>query len=156
MTPDSDKVLEAAVAQAVANADSATVKIITAVTGLLAAVAYSDRKINPEEARHLKAELGRINGLASSRVTAICEILTTHALRFNASFIQRFTRTLREELDEETRAEVLDSLLGMAAADGVISFDEVSSLRNITSSLGLSQTHYNALQAKYRDKLQLP
>lgn len=156
MTPDSDKILEAAVARAVTDADAGAIKIIAAVTGLLAAIAYSDRSISPQESHHLKTELGRINGFSSSNIAAICDILESHALRFSASFIQRFTRTLREELDEETRAEVLDSLLGMAAADGVISFDEVSSLRNITSSLGLSQAHYNALQAKHRDKLSLP
>lgn len=156
MKPDSDKMLEAAIARALADADTTTVKVITAVTGLLAAVAYSDRRISQEESAHLRAELERINGLEKSSLSAICEVLTTHALRFSSSFIQRFTRTLREELDEETRTEVLDALLGMAAADGVISFDEVTTLRNITAGLGLSQGHYNQLQAKHRNKLVFP
>jgi uncharacterized tellurite resistance protein B-like protein len=155
MKLDSDKLLEAAIANALSGADPTTVQIITAVTGLLATVAYSDRSISPEESSHLRAELERINGLDKSSVSAICDVLTSHALRFSASFVQRFTRTLREELDEETRAEVLDALLGMAAADGVISFDEVATLRNVTTGLGLSQGHYNQLQTKHRDKLSL-
>jgi len=76
-------------------------------------------------------------------------------VRLSTTFVPRFTRTLRETLPEETRTEVLDALLGMAAADGTITFDEVTSLRNITTALALSQTRYNELQSKYRDLLKL-
>lgn len=155
MALDSDKILENAISEALGDADPGTVQVITAVTGLLAAVAYSDRKITDDEASHLKNELGRINGLSKSNIEVVAQTLHQHALPLSASFVQRFTRTLREELDEEMRAEVLDALLGMAAADGEITYDEVARLRNITTGLGLSQVHYNALQEKYRDKLAL-
>lgn len=151
----SDELLRQEVEKALSGADAETVSIITAVAGLLAAVAYADRSITDDEAAHLKDELRRINGLPPQAVDSVADLLHDHAVRLTTTFVPRFTRTLRELLPEETRMEVLDALLSMAAADGTITFDEVSSLRNITTALALSQAHYNELQSKYRDLLKL-
>lgn len=153
MGVDSQAILRASVAEKMKGADEASVEIITAVAGLLATIAYADRTITETESAHLKRELARINGLPENGVDAICNVLHTHAVRLSGSFVQRFTRVLREELPEPHRAEILDALLGMAAADGQITLDETKSLRGIASGLGLSQNHYNELQEKYRDKL---
>jgi uncharacterized tellurite resistance protein B-like protein len=153
MGVDSQAILRASVAEKMKGADTASIEIITAVAGLLATIAYADRTITAAESDHLKHELARINGLPEHGVEAICGVLHAHAIRLSGSFVQRFTRVLREELAEPQRAEVLDALLGMAAADGQITLDETKTLRGITSGLGLSQGHYNELQEKYRDKL---
>jgi uncharacterized tellurite resistance protein B-like protein len=155
MAVDSHELLRKEVQAQMPEADKVTVEIVTAVTGLLASIAYADRTISAEESTHLKSELSRIHGLGKGAPEAISDLLHKHALRLSTAFVQRFTRVLREELPEEHRAEVLDALLAMAAADGTITLEEVTSLRNITSALGLSQTHYNQLQDKYRDKLRL-
>ena len=150
---DSDEVLEAAVRDALGSADETTVKIVTAIAGLLSAVAYADRQISREEEAHLRLELGRIHGFPETHVDAVAQVLGREARRLSTSFVPRFARTLRTELPEESRAEVLEALVGMAAADGVITHDEVASLRNISTALGLSQEHYNLLQARHREKL---
>lgn len=150
---ESGEVLRRAVKGALLAADPETVEILTAVTGLLAAVAYADRIISPEEGAHLKAELFRIQGLNARQIDVVAAVLEKHALRLSTAYTQRFTRTLRDHLPEEMRAEVLDTLLGMAAADGSITYDEINHLRAITTAMGLSQQHYNELQHKYRDKL---
>lgn len=155
MAVDSHDLLRKEVQNQMPAADPITIEIVTAVTGLLASIAYADRTITDEESAHLKIELGRIHGLSEGAPEAISELLHKHALRLSTAFVQRFTRVLREELPEEHRAEVLDALLNMAASDGTITLEEVKSLRNITSALGLSQAHYNELQDKYRDKLRL-
>lgn len=150
---DSDEILMRAVRLALGPTDESTVKIVTAIAGLLSAVAYADRQIGPEEAAHLREELARLHHFPRAQVEAVAQVLHEQALRLSTAFVPRFTRALREELPEESRVEVLDALLGMAATDGVITHDEVVSLRNMSSGLGLSQEHYNALQEKYRDKL---
>lgn len=150
---ESDEILEAAIRRALGDADASTVKVVTAVAGLLSAVAYVDRQISGAEALHLRSELERIHGFASEHVDAVANVLGAEARRLSTSFVPRFTRTLREELPEAGRFEVLDALLGMAAADGAISHSEIASLRNMCTALGLSQEHYNMLQAKYREKL---
>jgi len=153
MAVDSHEILRRAIAKRMKDADATTIDLVTAVAGLLASIAYADRTITDEESAHLRSELERIHGLSAGGVGAICDVLHEHAVRLSTSFVQRFTRVLREELPEPHRAEVLDALLGMAAADGEITLDETKSLRGITSGLGLTQSHYNELQDKYRDKL---
>jgi uncharacterized tellurite resistance protein B-like protein len=150
---ESDEILTAAVREALGDADETTIQIVTAVAGLLSAVAYADRQISSAEAAHLRAELARIDGFSKAHVDTVANVLGEQARRLSTAFVPRFTRTLREELAEESRFEILDALLGMAAADGSITHDEVASLRNMSTALGLSQAHYNTLQDKYRSKL---
>jgi uncharacterized tellurite resistance protein B-like protein len=64
-----------------------------------------------------------------------------------------FARELKELTEPHVRVEILDVLVDLAAADGEISLPEVNQLRQITSSLGLSQQDYNASQQRHRDKL---
>lgn len=155
MAIDSHQVLRSAVAEKMAGADDASIEIVTAVAGLLATIAYADRTISGSELAHLEAELGRIQGVPAGGAAALSAVLKEHALRLSTAFVQRFTRVLRDELPEPHRAEVIDAMLKMAAADGKITFDETNILRNITGGLGLTQAHYNELQEKYRDKLSL-
>jgi uncharacterized tellurite resistance protein B-like protein len=152
-TIDSDRLLEQAIAAALPSAPSEQVLIITAVVGLLGAVAYADRSIAEQEVLHLRAELERIVGFSPHHVEAVTQVLTQHALRLSATFVPRLTRTLRENVDIESRREVLEALVAMAAADGVITHEEVTNMRNLCTALGLSQTDYNHAQAKYRDRL---
>ncbi len=152
-TIDSDRLLEQAITAALPSAPPAQVAIITAVVGLMGAVAYSDRSIAEQEVLHLRAELTRIVGFSADHVAAVTQVLTQHALRLSATFVPRLTRTLRENLDVESRREVLDALVAMAAADGVITHEEVINVRNLCTALGLSQSDYNLSQAKYRDRL---
>jgi uncharacterized tellurite resistance protein B-like protein len=149
----SDELLETEIRTALGEAEDESVKIVTAVAGLLAVVAYADRKIGEAEAAHLRQELGRLHGFPPTHVESIARVLSEHALHLSATSVPRFTRTLRTALPEESRFEVLDALLGMAAADGSITRDEVVSLRNMSTALGLSQEHYNVLQEKHRNKL---
>lgn len=153
-TIDSDVLLEKAIAEALTDASAVTVRVIAAVAGLLAAVAYADRTITERENMHLRTELRRLSGFSPAQVDAVAQLLSTQALRLSTTFVPRFARVLREEVEVEGRIEILDALLGMAAADGVITHDEVTSLRTLSTALGLSQAHYNQLQLKYRGRLE--
>ena len=65
----------------------------------------------------------------------------------------RYTRLLRELGDQELRLDLLEMLVALAAADQVITSAETNVMRQITTSLGLTQRDYNAAQAKYKDRL---
>lgn len=155
MSVDSHEILRREVAAHMAGADKVSIEIVTAVAGLLATIAYADRTITSSESAHLEAELSRINGIPEGGARALSLVLHKHALRLSTAFVQRFTRVLREELPEPHRAEVLDALLRMAAADGEITVEETNVLRNVTGGLGLTQAHYNELQEKHRHLLRL-
>ena len=145
--------LEAAVRRELPQADSVTVQVVSAMTGLLGAVAYADRDFSqPEEAR-LLLDLGRIHGMSSAGAQAIVQVLRQHLVSVSSVGIPNYCRALRELGDRELRLEVLEALVGLAAADGTIDLSEINLLRQVTSSLGLSQGDYNEAQTRYRERL---
>jgi uncharacterized tellurite resistance protein B-like protein len=149
---DRDPLLET-VRLAMPEAEEGSVRIVVAVAGLLGAVAYADGVLDPAEERQIRDSLGRIAGLTASGPDAILQVLRSRLVQVATIDLPHFTRALRELAVRETRVEVLGVLLGLAAADGTISNDEVTKLRNIAQALGLTQDDYNALQEEHRDKL---
>lgn len=145
--------LTQAVRERMSSEDEQMARIVTAVAGLLAAIAYADREHSETEQRHIREQLTRIEGLDERGISAIMDVLEKHIVTFATNVLPRFTRTLVEETSHDMRLEVLDVALGVAAADGTISHDEITSLRNLTGALGLSQADYNQLQTKYREYL---
>lgn len=145
--------LEKAVRANLPEADDVMISIVTAVAGLLATVAYADRDHSDAEREEIRAQLHRIEALNERAVTAIVEALERHILHLSTKYVQRFTRILCEQADASMRLEVLDVLLGVAAADGTISHEEIIGLRNLTNALALSQSDYNHLQSKYKKYL---
>ena len=134
-------------------ADEETVRIITALIGLLACTAYADREYTRGERDQLRSVLCRINGLSSAGVDAIAALLHQKIAGLTLTAFQGYLRDLRELTDPETRLQTLEALLELAAADGAVSTAETNLLRRTASGLGLSSDDYNAVQARYRDKL---
>jgi uncharacterized tellurite resistance protein B-like protein len=134
-------------------ADPEWIQIVAAVAGLLVTVAYADREHSEPERQETRRQLTRIEGLGPAAVEAVMTLLERHVLPLATLHVQRFTRILREYTSEDARFQLLDVLLAVAAADGVISHDEIVSLRNLTNALGLSQQHYNQLQEQYKAQL---
>jgi len=134
-------------------ADTETREIVVAVAGLLAAVAYADRRYTAEEDRRVREELGRLHGMTEAGADAICTVLDRHARELSTVGVPSFCRSLVELGDRELRLEVLGMLVELAAADGVIDTSESNLLRLTTRSLGLSQDDYNAAQAAHTAKL---
>ena len=137
--PDASQVLLNAVRQQLPEADDESARIVTAIAGLLAGVAYADGEFSSEERAMLRGELLRVNGISERGVDEICDVLHTHIVLVSTTESQRFTRELRDLADHELRLHVLDLMVELAAADGVISHDEVQMLRRTTGALGLTQ-----------------
>jgi uncharacterized tellurite resistance protein B-like protein len=145
--------LAAAVRAELSAADRDTQAIVTAIAGLLGGVAYADRNYAAEEEAHVRAALTRVQGMTENGVEAVLRVLRDHIITITTVQSPRYCRTLVELADEELRHQVLSMLVELAAADGNLSHDEVTLLRNTTTALGLAQADYNALQAPHRDKL---
>ncbi len=141
------------VEQFLADADDATRRIVTAVAGLLAKVAYADGHYSTQEEEAIQKELSRVHGLSPAGVDAICGLLADQISHVALLGDHDWTRDLRELADRELRLEVLEVLIEMAVADQVLKHDEQAQLRRIAKALSLTQDDYNALQAKHRDKL---
>ncbi|MBK7584767.1 MAG: TerB family tellurite resistance protein [Myxococcales bacterium] len=135
------------------NADAESVRVVTAIAGLLAAVAYADRDYSESEERLVRDELARVHGMTAAGVDAIADALRRGLVELTTVELPRSTRTMVELCDEELRLEVLGVLVDVAAADGRVSHAETTLLRQITTSLGLTQDDYNRAQAQHREKL---
>ena len=152
-TPEARDRLAEIVEQYLGDADAATRRIVTAVAGLLAKIAYADGNYSPQEETAIRTELGRVHGLSQAGVDAICGLLADHISHVALLGDHDWTRDLRELAERELRVEVLEVLVEMAVADHVLTHDEQSQLRRIAKALSLTQDEYNAIQAKHRDKL---
>ncbi len=136
-------------------ADDDTARVVAALGGLLAAVAYADREYSTHEEEVVRQLLARVNGMPAAGIDAICAAMRRHVVEASTVGIPRFTRELRELGDVELRREILDALVDLAAADGQVTISETNLLRQITTSLGLSQNDYNEAQARHRDRLSI-
>ncbi|MGD8317874.1 MAG: TerB family tellurite resistance protein, partial [Myxococcales bacterium] len=153
LTPEARDRLAQIVAKYLVEADDATRRIVTAVAGLLAKIAYADGDYSPQEETTIRQELSRVHGLSEAGVDAICGLLADQISHVTLLGDHDWTRDLRELADRELRLEVLEVLVEMAVADQVLKHDEQVQLRRITKSLNLTQDDYNSVQAKHRDKL---
>jgi len=153
VTPEARDRLAEIVERYLVDADDATRRIVTAVAGLLAKVAYADGHYSVQEEATIQKELSRVHGLSQAGVDAICGLLADHISRVALLGDHDWTRDLRELADRELRLEVLEVLIEMAVADHVLKHEEQTQLRRLAKALSLTQDDYNALQTKHRDKL---
>jgi uncharacterized tellurite resistance protein B-like protein len=135
------------------DADDEAVRLVTAITGLLACVAYADRNYTADEQAHVEQALRRVHGLDGAAVDTITAALRDHIVRIATGNTHAYTRDLRELADLEVRREVLDVLLDLAAADGELVLAETDLLRRTASAMGLTPDDYLKSQTRHRERL---
>ena len=140
---------------ALPQADDETRRLVVAVAGLLATVAYADREYSGVEEERIAQELSRVHELGQSGVDAIRRVLREQILTIATVEAPIYARELRELADQAFRRELLDALVDIAAADDEITVAETNVLRATTTALGLSQSDFNTSQARHRDKLRI-
>jgi len=150
---DRDHPLAVAVRAQMPAAAEETQRVVTAVAGLLACVAYADRDFSEAEQTAIRDELARIHGMDDDGAERVVAFLTRDIQPIVRGGDHGWVRDLRELTDRPQRLEILEVLLDLAAADGVIDHAEVNYLRRLATQLGLEQQEYNAAQARHRDKL---
>ena len=91
-------------------------RIVTAVAGLLAKVAYADGHYSELEEATIQKELSRVHGLSQAGVDAICGLLADQISHVALLGDHDWTRDLRELADRELRLEVLEVLIEIGKA----------------------------------------
>ncbi len=152
-TPQAADPLGDVVHETMADVDPDARRVVTAVAGLLACVAYADHEYHPKEEEKVREELGRIHALSPQAADAICSVLSTQIGRVVAAGDHRWVRDLRELTDRTQRLEILEVLLELAAADEELAIQEANYLRRLATALGLEQHEYNEAQARHKKKL---
>ena len=152
-SPDSKDPIADAVRDQLPDADAEYRTVVTAITGLLACVAYADGVYDPREADLVRSALQRFDGLSAEATDVIARVVERSIGSATASGHQRWVRDLKELTSRSQRVELLELLVELAAADEELSSVEANYLRRLTDAMGLSQADYNSLQSRHRDKL---
>jgi uncharacterized tellurite resistance protein B-like protein len=153
--PEGGTALGRIVRAQMADSDHDGATIVAAIAGLLGTVAYADRSYAPVEEERIRDELGRVGGLTTAGVDAICAVLRQHIVEISTIEAPVYARELLELADRDLRLQVLDALVDLAAADDEITVAETNVLRLTATALGLSQQDYNASQSRHREKLKV-
>lgn len=152
-TPTASEELRRMVAHSMPQADAQQAALIGALAGLLATVAYADRKYTGAEREQISDALSRVHALEPGALGAVEELLSERLAELAHEPLQTYTRVLYEGMERSGRLEVLEVLMDLAAADEVLSMDETNLLRRIARALGLSDPEYNASQERHRERL---
>jgi len=134
-------------------ADEEEVCILAAVAALVACVAYADGVYHADEVRAVRRMFDRVHDLPPRGVEAMMALLDERIADLARGEVHEHARLLKQGLTREARAEVLDVLMDVAAADGQISILETELLRRITNLMGLDPNDYVHAQSRHRDKL---
>lgn len=117
--------------------------------GLLAFLAHADSEVTAAERSAMEQALQRGWGISATAAALVAEVALSEAAQ-NLDFYQ-LTQAFARSTNEEERARFLDALFLVAAADGLVSGAESSTISRIAYSINLTQEHFVA--AKQRTKV---
>lgn len=131
----------------------ATAKYLAGFAYVLARVANADLSIDEAETREMEKIISSLASLSESEAVLAVQIAKTQARMLGGTENYVVTREFRSVSTPEQRAELLQCLYAVAAADGTISNIESSEIAAIGDELGFTRAQCNALRSAYRDKL---
>lgn len=128
-------------------------KYLAAFAYVLARVAHADLDIDNAETAAMEEIALRIASLEESEAALVVEIAKSQARLLGGTENYVVTREFRKISTKEQRANMLQCLYAVAAADGTISGVETSEIRAIAEELGFTRPEANSLRSSYREKL---
>lgn len=134
----SDEPLADAISAQMHGRSEADVTRVVAITGLLARLAFSDRKFQKEERALVTQQLETVKGLSDADRKVILGALTINADTVTEAAGKRYAAALAALKDKDLCLEVLRMLVDVAAADGTVADNELWSVREAANDLGLS------------------
>lgn len=128
-------------------------KYLAAFAYVLARVANADLEIDDSETAAMEEIATRIASLDESEAALVVEIAKSQTRLLGGTENYVVTREFRRISTREQRADMLQCIYAIAAADGTISGAETSEIRAIAEELGFTRAEANSLRSSYRDKL---
>lgn len=117
---------------------------------VLGRVANADSEITPEEVQSIRSLLEDRGGLSFGQAELVAELALSEARQMGGTQDYLVTRQLQSLASRERRLEMLDCLIAVAAADGVIVPSEEDELKQIARQLGFQTPVFLEALAKYR------
>ena len=134
--------LAEAIAAQMDGADSREVTRVVGVAGLLARVAFSDRKFQRQERELVTRQLATLTGMSDTDRKVVLGALTINVDTVDESAAKRYAMGLRDLGDKDLCLQVMRMLVDVAGADGSVAEGELWSLRAIANDLGLSVSDF--------------
>lgn len=120
---------------------------------VLARVAHADLEVDDSEVAEMERIVLEIAHLSEAEAALVVQIAKSQAQHLGGTENYVVTREFREIASVEQRAELLECVYAVAAADGTISSVETNEIQRIGEELGFTRPEANALRSQYRDKL---
>jgi len=120
---------------------------------VLARVAHADLEIDASETAEMERIVRELAGLGEAEAVLVTQIAKSQAQNLGGTENYVVTRQFRQLSSKEQRAELLECVFAVAAADGEISGAESTEIHRIAEELGFTRPEANALRSAYRDKL---
>lgn len=133
--------------------EPATAKYLAGFAYILARVAQADLHIDEVEGRQMEHLVASVAHLSPEESALVVEIAKSQARLLGGTENYVVTREFRAGSTREQRAELLQCLYAVAAADGTISAPESAEIQAIADELGFTRAEANAFRAQHRDKL---
>ena len=141
------------IAAALERLDPQTAKHLAAFAFVLARVANADLKIDESETAEMERIVKTLASLSEGEAVLAVQIAKSQARLLGGTENYVVTREFRKLATRAQRAELLQCLFAVAAADGTISSEESAELLAIAEELGFTRAEANSLRSTYRDKL---
>ena len=128
-------------------------KYLASFAFVLARVANADLTIVESETLEMERIVRTLSSLSEGEAALVVQIAKTqsHVLGDTENYV--VTREFRRIASREQRAQLLQCLYAVAAADGTISGVESSVIQAIAEELGFTRAEANGVRSEYRDKL---
>ncbi len=128
-------------------------KYLAAFAYVLARVANADLRIDESETAEMERIAVNLAHLSAGEASLVVEIAKSQTRMLGGTENYVVTREFRTISTREQRAELLQCIYAVAAADGTISGEESSEIVNIAEELGFTRAEARSLRSAYRDKL---
>ncbi len=133
--------------------DPTQAKYLACFAYVLARVAHADLQIDEAESREMEQIVGRIASLSDAEAALAVEMAKNQTRLFGGTENYVVTREFRNIASKPQRAQLLQCLFAIAAADGSISGIESAEINAVAEELGFTRPETNALRSQFRDKL---
>jgi uncharacterized tellurite resistance protein B-like protein len=127
-------------------------RYLAAFAYVLARTAYADLEVSEEEVEAMRRIVCDLTNLGKDNAALTVDIATSQARELGGTQDFVVTKLLGQLATPQQRAEVLDCILAVAAADDLIVAEEEHEIRRIAKQMGISDKDFLTALARYRDK----
>ncbi len=133
--------------------DAELARYLAAFAYVLARAASADLKLSDPEAREMRRIVCELANLAPDEADLVVEIARSQVRLLGGTENYVVTREFKNISTRVQRAQLLECLFAVAAADGSIASAESAEIMAIAEELGFTRAEANGVRAKYREQL---